>query len=158
VFLRIMAPWPNSLLDWDILFLLPLPWWGPVMAPVSIAVLMIAWGTIATQSREDAAEPRWSWALAGAGITLALGVFMIDAWRALPDGREAVMRVLPVSFNWPLFSFAWLLMASPVVHQVVFSATPSPPPSSADEAPEPRRAKAPSIPASRRAASNGLST
>ena len=31
----------HTLLDWDILFLLPLPWWGPVLAPVSIAVLMI---------------------------------------------------------------------------------------------------------------------
>ena len=28
-------------MDWDILFLLPLPWWGPVLAPVGIATLMI---------------------------------------------------------------------------------------------------------------------
>src|SRR4029450_4784349 len=26
VFLRIMSGWPRTLLDWDILFLLPLPW------------------------------------------------------------------------------------------------------------------------------------
>ena len=37
VFLRIICGWPKSLFDWDILFLLPLPWWGPVLAPVSIA-------------------------------------------------------------------------------------------------------------------------
>ena len=36
VFLRIMCDWPRTLLDWDILFLLPLPWWGPVLAPVTI--------------------------------------------------------------------------------------------------------------------------
>jgi hypothetical protein len=37
VFLRLIGDWPKSLLDWDILFLLPVPWWGPVLAPVSIA-------------------------------------------------------------------------------------------------------------------------
>ena len=56
VFLRIMTGWPRTLLDWDILFLLPLPWWGPVLAPVSIALVMIVWGTLATQSDEDATE------------------------------------------------------------------------------------------------------
>ena len=49
VFLRIVSGWPASLFDWDILFLLPLPWWGPVLAPVCIAALMIAWGTLVTQ-------------------------------------------------------------------------------------------------------------
>ena len=30
VFLKAICGWPHSLADWDILFLLPLPWWGPV--------------------------------------------------------------------------------------------------------------------------------
>jgi hypothetical protein len=115
VFLRIMSGWPRTLLDWDILFLLPLPWWGPVLAPVSIALLMILWGTLATQSHEDARDARWAWALGSAGIVLALAVFMIDAWRALPHGREAVLQVLPDAFNWPLFGVALLLMAAPLV-------------------------------------------
>jgi hypothetical protein len=118
VFLRIMTGWPRTLLDWDILFLLPLPWWGPVIAPVSIAVLMIVWGTIATQGADDEAEPRSTWALASAGIGLALGVFMIDAWRALPHGREAILQVLPTQFNWLAFWVAVVLMASPVVHWI----------------------------------------
>ena len=120
VFLRLISGWPRTLLDWDILFLLPLPWWGPVLAPVSIALLMILWGTLATQSDEDATDPRWAWALAGVGIVLALAVFMTDAWRALPEGRDAVLRVLPTRFNWPLYWVALLLMASPVLHQVMF--------------------------------------
>jgi hypothetical protein len=120
VFLRLISGWPKTLLDWDILFLLPLPWWGPVLAPVSIALVMIMWGTLATQSDDAATGARWAWALGWVGIALALAVFMIDAWRALPDGRDAVLRVLPTTFNWPLFSVALLLMASPALHQVAF--------------------------------------
>lgn len=120
VFLRIMTGWPRTLVDWDILFLLPLPWWGPVLAPVSIALVMIVWGTLTTQSRDDAIDARWAELLSGAGIVLALGVFMIDAWRALPGGRDAVLQVLPTTFNWPLFWVALLLMALPVLHQVAF--------------------------------------
>jgi len=119
VFLVPISGWPNTLLDWDILFLLPLPWWGPVIAPVSIAVLLIVWGTIATQASDRVAEnmnARWTWALAGIGAVIALGVFMTDALRVLPDGREAILRVLPAAFNWPLFSIGLMLMATPVAH------------------------------------------
>ena len=119
VFLQLISGWPTSLLDWDILFLLPLPWWGPVLAPMSIALLMIVWGTLATQpgdSRAGEREARWPWALASFGTVVALAVFMMDALRALPDGRDAMLRVLPTSFNWPVFSIAVALMAAPVVH------------------------------------------
>src|SRR5688572_31069682 len=121
VFLRLMSGWPRTLLDWDILFLLPLPWWGPVLAPVSIAMLMIVWGTLVTQSASRAIEARWAATLAGIGIVVALAVFMIDAWRALPHGRDAVLQVLPTTFNWPMFWLALLLMASPLLHQLAFS-------------------------------------
>ena len=119
VFLHHISGWPRTLMDWDILFLLPLPWWGPVLAPVSIALVMILWGTLATQSRETAAgtSARWAWALGWAGVALALAMFMIDAWRALPAGRDAVLQVLPTRFNWPVFSVALLLIASPAFHQ-----------------------------------------
>jgi hypothetical protein len=118
VFLRMMSGWPRTLLDWDILFLLPLPWWGPVLAPVSIALLMIVWGTLATQSGDEATDARWASALGWIGIVLALAVFMIDAWRALPGGRDAVLRVLPTAFNWPVFWTAVLLMASPSLQRL----------------------------------------
>ena len=119
VFLRLISGWPKTLMDWDVLFLLPLPWWGPVLAPVSIALLMILWGTLATQSGEDARDARWTWALAGVGIALALTVFMIDTSRAAVDGRQAVLQVLPTTFNWAVFWVALLLMASPALHDVV---------------------------------------
>ena len=115
LFLRIMCGWPHSLLDWDILFLLPLPWWGPVLAPVLIASLMICWGTLVNSEPEDikpVGEKR-AWLLSGVGIVVALYVFMADSVRALKQGEDAVRNVLPETFNWPLFGFALVLMASP---------------------------------------------
>ena len=115
VFLWIMGGWPRSLMDWDILFLLPLPWWGPVLAPVGIAALMIVGGTLVTQSRPTArgSGARVRWGLAGPGIALALYVFMADALQAVTDGRDAA-TTLPTHFNWPLFGVALILMAAPV--------------------------------------------
>lgn len=118
-FLQLISGWPRSLFDWDILFLLPVPWWGPVLAPMSIALLMIAWGTFAVQEPDplpSATAPRTPLAVGLAGVALALALFTIDAWRALPGGVDAVTRVLPTTFNWPAFCVALALMAIPVAH------------------------------------------
>jgi hypothetical protein len=117
VFLRVMTGWPRSLFDWDVLFLLPLPWWGPVLAPVSIALLMIVWGTLASQVADPgpATTTTWIlWSLSGLGIALALGVFMADSLRTVPQGLDAVRQVLPKQFHWPVFGVALALMAMPV--------------------------------------------
>jgi hypothetical protein len=118
VFLRLVSGWPRTLFDWDILFLLPLPWWGPVLAPVSIAVVMILWGTLATQAADRVMGGGRAWALACVGVALALALFTSDAWGALPNGQDAVLRVLPTTFNWPLFWLALLLMAAPALDEL----------------------------------------
>ena len=132
VFLRPISGWPRTLLDRDILFLLPLPWWGPVLAPVSIAVVMILWGTLTTQAEDVASGGRWPWAFGSVGIFIALTVFMIDAWWVLPNGRDAVLQVLPETFNWPLFWVALLLMALPALHQIAIFARDLSPPSTTE--------------------------
>ncbi len=121
VFLKMMCDWPRSLFDWDILFLLPLPWWGPVIAPVSIALLMILWGTLAAgwESAPTGRSEWKAWALNFAGIALALYVFMADTIRVAGQGTEVVRRVLPIWFNWPLFSVALVLMAAPVLQAIL---------------------------------------
>lgn len=118
VFLRPLTGWPRSLLDWDILFLLPLPWWGPVLAPVLIAVLMVIGGSLVV-FHDSAERPVWPsrsmfWVNI-AGALLALYVFMADALRVAGEGTEALRDLLPVRFNWPLYWVAWLMMAAPVV-------------------------------------------
>jgi hypothetical protein len=41
VALRLFLDWPESLLTWDILFLIPVIWIGPVLAPLICSVTMI---------------------------------------------------------------------------------------------------------------------
>ncbi len=118
VFLVPMSGWPASLLDWDVLFLVPLPWWGPVLAPVLISLLLILGGTLAAiseQSNHPIWPRRWAWALNLAGIGLALYAFMATTLQVLHRGEEAIRQALPASFNWPLFGLALALLAVPIV-------------------------------------------
>ena len=118
LFLIPLTNWPTSLTNWDILFLIPLPWWGPVWSPVSIAVLMIVFGLLTT-TLEQGEPPLWprraSHILCAIGIALALYLFMADAISALPRGHLAIRQTLPTQFNIPLFAFAWLLMLTPIL-------------------------------------------
>jgi hypothetical protein len=118
VFLRVMTGWPRSLFDWDVLFLLPLPWWGPVIAPVSIAVMMVVGGTIVTLRPTMPVTPVTSplWRLNWIGIALALYVFMADSLAVVRHGMEATTTMLPEQFNWPIFVVALVLMAAPLGH------------------------------------------
>jgi hypothetical protein len=116
-FLFWMNGWPGSLADWDILFLLPLPWWGPVWAPVVISLLMIATGTLLTQSNRSLGvkrPQRIAWGLAFSGALLALYTFMAEAIQHLPQGEAAIRNLLPSTFHWPLFVVSLGLMSVPL--------------------------------------------
>ena len=121
LFLVPMTGWPRSPLDWDVLFLIPLPWWGPVLAPVSIALLMIAGGTLLSQFAREGRAPwpgRWALAAGAAGVLLALYTFMADALRAPSWSAQTLARVLPAVFDWWLFGLALALMCAPLADLV----------------------------------------
>ena len=121
VFLKLICGWPHSLLDWDVLFLLPLPWWGPVLAPVLISLLLIFWGTLVSQFPSDPpikAAPWRSWSLSFAGMLLALYLFMADALAAAGHGYDAIRQVLPERFNWLLFGISLVLMGLPLLQLI----------------------------------------
>jgi len=118
VFLAALTGWPRSLFDWDVLFLIPVPWWGPVWSPISIACLMVIGGTLLARSEEGAPQywPRtFAWLAASLGLLLALYVFMADSLRVADAGRSALRVTLPTRFDWPLFLIAWLLLAAPLL-------------------------------------------
>jgi hypothetical protein len=81
VWLKIAIGWPVSLLDWDVLFLIPLPWIGPVIAPVSVAVMMILAGLFIIFLFDKGYDFRPSflaWILTIIGTLIILYSFMRD--------------------------------------------------------------------------------
>jgi hypothetical protein len=123
LFLKIICGWPHSVFDWDILFLVPLPWWGPVLAPVAIAMLMIIWGTLASQFERPPRPTLSKWKIQlmnFLGILVALYVFMADSIRVADGGVAALRELLPTRFNWALFNVALALMAAPIIDQLAW--------------------------------------
>jgi hypothetical protein len=106
VFLWLFAGWPASLLAPDVLFLIPLPWWGPVLSPVLLAAIMVVAGA-AAMARElgDGLPPpaRGVYALVVGGAGLCLVAFMFDSLRAAGTGLEAAYRVSAGPFPWPIY-------------------------------------------------------
>jgi len=81
LWLKLVLDWPATLFDWDILFLIPLPWIGPVIAPVLISVLLIIAGLwiIRSEHRQGVFKPpKLAWALAGVATVVILISFMMD--------------------------------------------------------------------------------
>jgi hypothetical protein len=99
LFLKVIIDWPASLFTWDILFLLPLPWVGPVLSPCIVAAGMVFSGIVVLR-RELAGPGIQIHPLHWAGIVLGGLVLMIAfMW----DWRNTVGGNPPNPFNWPLF-------------------------------------------------------
>ena len=84
--------WPGSLFEWDILFLIPLPWIGPVIAPLAISLLMtICGGMVVLRSAgERLFHPgALSWALGIVGTALILFSFLADTDAGLRGASPA---------------------------------------------------------------------
>jgi len=105
IFLKLLVDWPASLWAWDILFLVPVPWVGPVIAPVIVSASMIAAG-VAVFYRESVGRPirfRWfHWAAICGGGVLTVVAF---CW----DWQNAAAGAWPNPFHWPLFAAGELL-------------------------------------------------
>jgi hypothetical protein len=98
--LKLILDWPASLLTWDILFLIPVTWVGPVAAPLLVSVAMIAAG-IWCLSREAAGRPLriGVWNILG----VVLGALVIVLSFAL-DYRNITAGGMPHPFHWGVFA------------------------------------------------------
>lgn len=46
VWLKVLLDWPASIMDWDILFLIPVTWASPVLYPVLISITLIGFAVV----------------------------------------------------------------------------------------------------------------
>ena len=108
VWLRVTLCWPTSLTDWDVLFLLPLPWIGPVIAPVLISLVMMICGvTIIIRLARGLFfhPPSISWILASVATLILLYSFMRD----IP---ATLHREMPKPYEYPFLIVVLLLYGS----------------------------------------------
>jgi len=96
----VILGWPASVFTWDILFLLPVPWVGPVLAPVLVSAVMIGTGVYhlwreATGRPVPIGRTRWVGIMAGAVVIVV--AFAMDYKHIMRSG-------MPHSFNWGLFA------------------------------------------------------
>jgi hypothetical protein len=104
LWLKLLINWPMSLSDWDVLFLIPLPWFGPVLAPVLVSCGLILAGYIILD-REHAGKPlhlsAFDW-----GFEIFAGLIIIGSFltETLKFGEEFVPDVYP----WWMFSIGFV--------------------------------------------------
>ncbi len=95
--LKLSLGWPSSLATWDVLFLIPWPWLGPVYAPATVAVLMIVFGarTLCLEmDGRDLYADRATWILALVGVAMLLFTWLHDLDASLGG---AMPRPYPVA-------------------------------------------------------------
>jgi len=95
IWLKVLIGWPASILDWDVLFLMPAVWAAPVLAPVITSLTMLVIASVLFGSRAiEITKPRLIGFIAAALMIVAL--FCIGGLRITePDYR--------LYFSWPAF-------------------------------------------------------
>lgn len=103
--LHLFSGWPPSLDTPDLLFLLPVPWVGPIWSPIAVSAALVVVGLAAAsmmRSGRRLAVARWHWVAGLGGGFLVVLSYTSDAVRLL-DGD------LPGPFSWPIFAVGMLL-------------------------------------------------
>ena len=133
VFLKLILNWPESLLTWDILFLIPLTWVGPVLAPIinSLTMIILALVILYFIDRKNNCKvgvPEWTLLIAGSIVIMINYMedytsFMMQrfsfielfASSNLKKIMELSSQYIPMNFNWWWFVTGELLFFAAIV-------------------------------------------
>lgn len=133
IFLKIILNWPETLFTWDILFMVPVTWVGPVLAPVinSLTMILLA-GCIVyyTEKKDFARVGKTEWLLLIVGslviiysytqeyIFYMLQKFSFGELLGISD-KEEIMKYactfIPQYFNWYIFGIGELMHLAAIV-------------------------------------------
>jgi len=121
VFLKATINWPSSFLTWDILFLIPTTWVGPVIAPLIVSITMIAFALLISKFTNRNIMTKINpleWVLLIIGSIVLIFGFVYDYTRYMlqyfrlseifsPANMinlmEKALRYIPVAFPWFIF-------------------------------------------------------
>lgn len=137
--LKLLIGWPASLLTWDLLFLIPVSWLGPVLAPVLNSVTMIVMALLLIGRQERGYYIKVSisdWILIFGGALIILYTYLIDYTRLLiesgalaangsPEAEESLINLItnyiPESYRWPLFIVGEVLILAATANILIRS-------------------------------------
>ncbi len=92
--------WPSSLGSWDLLFLVPVPWAGPIWAPIAVSAALILFGLAAARRERRAVRlritPIQALAAAAGGLLVVLS-FVLAA-------EPLVRGEIPTEYPWAVFA------------------------------------------------------
>lgn len=135
--LKIFLDWPASLLTWDILFLIPITWLGPVLAPIlcSITMILLSIFIIYFNEKNYLLKINFKeWLLIILGAIFIFITFIRDfsniiinngflsKLSSLPsntDFQKIVSEFIPQYFNWYLFGIGELLILLSIVFMYI---------------------------------------
>lgn len=134
VFLKVILDWPAGWLTWDLLFLIPVPWVGPVLAPVIVSISLIVLALLLIYTSEKTPDVKLSkidWSLLILGATVIIVSFCYDyssyllekgTFSELIDGVTGNSDLflegadyIPREFNWWIFLLGEIICLIPVV-------------------------------------------
>jgi hypothetical protein len=129
VFLKLLLDWPESLFTWDVLFLLPVVWVGPVLAPciISLGLLALAAILLHARAKNPAYRPtNWHWVLLVIAALLYFLSFIegpLGRMRSMATEGPYVMNNLatlgayePSTYSWNLFLLATIMALTAMIH------------------------------------------
>lgn len=100
IWLKVLIDWPGSIMDWDILFLIPTVWAGPVVAPILISLILLVFAVIILYHSCGAIALRLTpadWLVFILAVLLVVASFCIAGLHAAePDFKS--------HFHWLLFA------------------------------------------------------
>jgi len=112
VWLKVMLNWPDSPLDWDVLFLIPVPWIGPVIAPFLISILMVSSGVLVIR-RDSIEQPfrpqKLSWILSIVATLAVLISFLSNTQATLNLNNPRPYSYELLALGLVLYSVAMFL-------------------------------------------------
>jgi hypothetical protein len=135
VFLKLLLNWPESLSTWDILFLIPVPWIGPVIAPCLVSLTMIGLTLVIVLHGEMGYKTKIhfrEWMLLSTGSLIIIWsfctdyvhlVFAADGLFWTPGGAgklfDEVRDYVPISFNWSMFGAGEMMLLIAIIVYVM---------------------------------------
>lgn len=125
VFLRLIIGWPTSLFNFDILFLIPIAWIGPVLSPVLVSLLLVTASFLLIRQSEVSDRARigiLNFSVFLIGCVVVFYSFTAQIFHILVfTGPKGIENYAPKSFDWPVFLFGYVVMCVAAVKTVLDS-------------------------------------